>query len=207
VTLPSASTCAADKPVMLDAAYCGFDSNGSWLNCKQNQSACMMVTNSQAPANPYRGNTQPFRNLNMYGPGAANNGSIGLLVSAPIWTLSGFNISQFGSGIEFGNYAWLDHFIGGSLWNNYADFYCPGGLTDAGEQITLESGQMFNSHYGVYLEGCEVNISNTSIDAISVAPITNLAVYCGWLMTTSRVSPRCPLRVAHWDVVPQSIRQ
>ncbi len=120
----------------------------------------------------YTGNVARFENIQMVGPGPSS-GTVAIASSTPMTTYRQYNIHGFGHGYEVRSGSWLNHFANTSIWNCRTDLYCGGTLKDAGEQISFEAGTLFNSDHGIENDGCEFNITDSSLDGLTGSAVVN----------------------------------
>jgi hypothetical protein len=120
----------------------------------------------------YAGNVAKFENIQMIGPGRASN-TTGIASATPNTTYRQYNIHGFGRGYEVHSGSWLNHFANTSISDCGIDLYCGGGLKDAGEQISFEGGSLFNSAVGIANDGCEFNVTDSSLDEFDGPAVIN----------------------------------
>jgi hypothetical protein len=114
--------------------------------------------------------------LHLAGPGRDTR-TIGLLVGTGQAVFQRLDINSFGVGIQLSNYAYVDHFEQPSVFDVGTGLYCPSHLIDAGENITISQGALFNSRVAVDNQGCGVTILGTSIDGMSSSAIINKGAF------------------------------
>ena len=120
----------------------------------------------------YSGNLARFEHIQMIGPGR-NTSTVGIASSTPNTTYSQYNIHGFGHGYEVRSGSWLNHFVNVSISDCAVDLYCGSGLNNAGEQISFEGGNLFNSGQAVHNDGCEFNITDSALDEFSGPAVVN----------------------------------
>ena len=174
IELPSGSTCKINSGLQFDAACVGLVSNGATLDASGLSSGAAITVNSSQPQSPFGENVPPWSGVHVIGPGASTN-SIGLLVQAGAVIFDKLNVSNFGVGVQFGSYAFLDRFETPMIFNCATAVNFPTGLGgNAGENITVQGGSIFGSQVGFKNNGGELNIEGMSIDGLSDAAIVNL---------------------------------
>lgn len=121
--------------------------------------------------------TGEIKNIAIQGPGTGTNttglyfgGDPGGAITPSTdrgaqYTVSNVDVFEFGTGISFGNNAYLDTFFHVMDHSNGLGITCPSGLTNAGENIRITDSEIYNNtSYGVYQTSCEMNFSGTSFD-------------------------------------------
>jgi hypothetical protein len=174
IELPTGSTCVINGGLVLNAACAGIVSNGATLNAKGLTAKAALVITTSQPANPDSENVVPWDHLHIIGPGASTS-TIGVLVEAGYVSFTGLNVSNFGVGVEFGNYAFVDRFENPQISGCTTGILFPSGLTDAGENITFEGGSVFGCVTGVDNSGGELSINEMSLDGLSSAAVIDRA--------------------------------
>jgi hypothetical protein len=177
VSLPNAQTCKVNVPLSIVGSCVGIESNGATLDFRsmpvpQGRVVAALTVNSAHPASPYGDNVTVWDGLHLMGPGKATH-SIGLLVRTGQAVFQRFNVHGFGVGIQLGDYAFIDSFTHPSIWNVGIGIYCPPGQVDAGENITVEQGAIFNSDVGIDNQGCGMTVSGTSFDGLGGSAIVD----------------------------------
>jgi hypothetical protein len=174
IELPSGSTCKINSGLVFDAACVGLVSNGATVDASGLSSGAAISVNSSQPQSPFGENVPPWSGVHVIGPGASTN-TIGVLVQAGAVIFDKLNISNFGVGVQFGGYAFLDRFEAPMIFNCTTAVNFPTGASgSAGENITFEGGSIFGSQIGFKNNGGELNIRSMSIDGLSDAAIENL---------------------------------
>ncbi len=120
----------------------------------------------------YSGNVPRFENIQMIGPGRARS-TVGIASETPSTTYRQLNIHGFGHGYEVHSGSWLNHFANSSISDCAVDLYCGRGLKDAGEQISFESGTLFNSDTAIENDSCEFNVTDSSLDEFNGPAVVN----------------------------------
>lgn len=172
--LPTGSVCKITKTLIFDTACVGLDGNGATINARAIHSGSALLLKRSRPATPYSGNALPWSNFNLQGPGLST-ASTGMLIESGELQVGPVNIANFGVGVAFGNYAFLDVITGSSLWNVGTGLWCPHGLKDAGEQLAFVDSRIFNAKSGVINDGCSLLISNVVMDGLTKSAILNLS--------------------------------
>ena len=108
----------------------------------------------------------------MIGPGRARS-TVGIASETPSTTYRQLNIHGFGHGYEVHSGSWLNHFANSSISDCAVDLYCGRGLKDAGEQISFESGTLFNSDTAIENDSCEFNVTDSSLDEFNGPAVVN----------------------------------
>ena len=180
ISLPAGRTCKVDAPLSVVGSCVGIETNGAALDFRSMPvTAGSIVTaltiNSAHSASPYGDNIINWDGLHLIGPGK-NTRTIGLLVKTGQAVFRQVNIHGFGVGIQLGDYAFLDSFTHPSIWNVGIGIYCPPGQIDAGENITIEQGVIFNSDVGIDNQGCGVTVQSTSFDGLGSSAVINATV-------------------------------
>lgn len=174
IELPSGSTCKIDGGLQFDAACVGLVSNGATLDATALSSGAAISVNTSQPQSPFGENVPPWDGVHVIGPGASTN-TIGVLVQAGAVVFDKLNVSNFGVGVQFGGYAFLDRFEAPMIFNCTTAVNFPSGSSgNAGENITFEGGSIFGAQVGFKNNGAELNIEGMSIDGLSDAAIVNL---------------------------------
>ncbi|MBV8358464.1 MAG: hypothetical protein JO189_11080 [Deltaproteobacteria bacterium] len=120
----------------------------------------------------YSGNISRLENIQIVGPGRTSN-TTAIASETPNLTFRQFNIHGFGHGYAVHSGSWLNHFENTAISDCAVDLYCGGELKDAGEQISFEAGTLFNSGSAVENDGCEFNITDSSLDEFSGPAVVN----------------------------------
>ncbi|HTT76698.1 MAG TPA: hypothetical protein VMF50_12060 [Candidatus Binataceae bacterium] len=182
IVLPAGRTCVVKSGIVFPGSCAGLKGNGAVLDFRSLKapsswpSAITIV--SSHPYSPYGDNLVPWNQLHLIGPGASS-ATIGLRIETGHVVLERPDINGFGVGIQLGNYAYVDQIDHPSIWNTGAGIDCPAGLKDAGENITVNQGAIFNSGIGVRSFGCGISMNQTSFDGLgSSAVITRSAFRC-----------------------------
>jgi hypothetical protein len=175
VSLPAAHTCKVSVPLSINGSCVGIESNGAALDframqVKPGSVVAALTVNSAHPVSPYGDNVTVWDGLHLIGPGKDTR-SIGLLVKTGQAVFQRSNVHGFGVGIQLGDYAFIDSFTHPSIWNVGIGIYCPPRQVDAGENITVQQGAIFNSDVGINNQGCGMTVSGTSFDGLSGSTI------------------------------------
>jgi hypothetical protein len=174
IELPSGSTCKINSGLQFDAACVGLVSNGATLDATALSSGAAISVTSSQPQSPFGENVPPWSGVHVIGPGPGTN-TIGILVQAGAVVFDKLNVSNFGVGVQFGGYAFLDRFETPMIFNCGTAVNFPSGLSgSAGENITFQGGSIFGAQVGFRNNGGELNIEGMSIDGLSDAAIVNL---------------------------------
>jgi hypothetical protein len=174
IELPTGSTCVINGGLVLDAACVGIVSNGATLNAKGLTAKAALVVTTSQPANPFSENVVPWDHVHLIGPGASTS-TIGVLLEAGYVRFTGLNVSNFGVGVEFGNYAFVDRFESPEIMGCTTGVLFPSGLTDAGENITFEGGSVSGCVTGIDNSGGELSINEMSFDGLISASVIDRA--------------------------------
>jgi hypothetical protein len=172
ISLPSGVTCKINSGITIDSACVGLEGNGSVIDASGVTTGAAITLTSSEPANPYSANAARYSHFMLTGPGASGS-AVGLQINAGGIYAGPINISNFGTGIQFGSYAFNDRILGSDVWNTGTGFNCPAGLTNAGELVVIDGGRIFNSVEGITNSGCEFSVTNTAIDGMSRSAIVN----------------------------------
>jgi len=176
ISLPFAHTCKVSEPLSLVGSCVGIESNGAALDFRSMPTSppgspvAALTIISAHPASPYGDNVVTWDGLHLMGPGRATN-TIGILLKTGQAVFQRPNIHGFGVGVQLGDYAFVDSFTEPSIWNARIGIYCPPGQKDAGENITIEQGAIFNSGIAIDNQGCGITADGTSFDALSGSAI------------------------------------
>jgi hypothetical protein len=174
IELPSGSTCKIDSGLQFDGACVGFVSNGGTVDATGISSGPAITVNSSQPQSPFGENVPPWNGVHVIGAGSTSN-TIGLLVQAGAVVFNQLNVSNFGVGVQFGGYAFLDRFEAPMIFNCTTAVSFPSGPSgNAGENITFDGGSIFGAQVGFKNNGAELDIEGMSIDGLSDAAIVNL---------------------------------
>jgi hypothetical protein len=182
IILPAGRTCAVKSPLVFPGSCVGIEGNGAVLDFRSltssAPSAIAITIVSSHPYSPYGDNLVPWDQLHLIGPGPSS-ATIGLRIETGQAVLERPDINGFGVGIQFGNNAYVDQIDHPALWNNKVGIDCPAGLKDAGENITINQGVIFNSRIGVRSYGCGITMNETSFDGLGdSAVITRSGFRC-----------------------------
>jgi hypothetical protein len=182
ITLPAGRTCAVKSSLVFPGSCVGLKGNGAVLDFSSliaigSSTAAVSIVSSH-PYSPYGDNLIPWEQLHLVGPGPASS-TIGLLIETGQASIERPDINGFGLGIQFGNFAYVDHVEHPVIWNTGVGIDCPAGLKDAGENITINQGAIFNSGIGVRNYGCGISMNETSFDGLgNSAVITRSPFRC-----------------------------
>jgi hypothetical protein len=182
IVLPAGRTCTVKSPLTFPGSCAGLKGNGAALDFSSLSTAGPLTAAisliSSHPYSPYGDNLVPWEQLHLVGPGASTP-TIGVLIETGQAALERPDINGFGIGIQFGNFAYVDHIEHPAIWNNGVGIDCPAGLKDAGENITINQGAIFNSGIGVRNYGCGISMNETSFDGLgNSAVITRSPFRC-----------------------------
>jgi hypothetical protein len=131
--------------------------------------AAITIT-SKHPASPYGDNAVTWTAIHLVGPGKSTN-TVGILVETGQAVLQRPVIHGFGTGIQFGDYAFVDSLDHPAIWNVNTGISCPPGAKDSGENLTVTGGAIFNSGVAIDNRGCGLTLSGTSLDGLSGSAI------------------------------------
>jgi hypothetical protein len=170
INLPTGHTCKVHNPLSIVGSCVGIVSNGATLDFRsmsipKESTVAALTVISAHPASPYGDNVVTWDGLHLMGPGKGTH-TIGLLVKTGQAVFQRINVHGFGTGIQLGDYAFVDSFTHPNIWNVSTGIYCPPGQVDAGENITIEQGAIFNSNVGINNQGCGLTVSGTSFDGL-----------------------------------------
>lgn len=177
VSLPPAHTCKVNTPLSIVGSCVGIESNGATLDFRsisvpQGTVVAALTVTSAHPASPYGDNVIIWDGLHLMGPGKETR-TVGLLLKTGQAVFQRPNVHGFGVGIQLGDHAFVDSFTHPSIWNVGTGIYCPPGQVDAGENITVEQGAIFNADVGINNQGCGITVSGTSFDGLSSSAVIN----------------------------------
>ena len=182
IILPAGRTCAVKSSLVFPGSCVGIKGNGAALRFRSltssaSPSIAIRIVSSH-PYSPYGDNLVPWDELHLIGPGPSGE-TIGVRIETGQAVLERPDINGFGVGIQFGNNAYVDQIDHPALWNNGVGIDCPAGLKDAGENITINQGAIFNSRIGVRSYGCGITMNQTSFDGLGdSAVITRSGFRC-----------------------------
>jgi hypothetical protein len=155
-------------------------------------SAISIVSNH--PYSPYGDNLVPWDQLHLIGPGPSS-ATVGVRIETGQAVLERPDINGFGVGVQFGNFAYVDQVDHPSIWNTGVGIDCPAGMKDAGENITINQGVIFNSGIGVRSYGCGITMNENSFDGLGdSAVITRWVSMLGLLYRILRCDLGADLR-------------
>ncbi|MGH8336760.1 MAG: hypothetical protein ACRETL_08095, partial [Gammaproteobacteria bacterium] len=147
IILPAGRTCAVKSTLVFPGSCVGVRGNGAVLDFRSlpsgGPSAVAISIISSHPYSPYGDNLVPWDQLHLIGPGASS-ATIGVRIETGQAVIERPDINGFGVGIQFGNFAYVDQIDHPSIWNTGVGIDCPAGLKDAGENITINQGVIFN---------------------------------------------------------------
>jgi hypothetical protein len=174
VTVPDGARCRINRGLIDSKSDCvGIASyGGATLDFGRLADGGTALTLKHAAYGGYSGNLSRFENLQMIGPGRTSN-TTAIASETPNTTYRQFNVHGFGRGYEVHSGSWLNHFENTSISDCAIDLYCGGGLKDAGEEISFEAGNLFNSDKGVENDNCEFNITDSSLDEFTGPAVVN----------------------------------
>ena len=173
IELPMGSVCKITKTLVVDTACVGVSGNGATIDATAISKGSALVLKNATPASPYTANVPPWEHFSIVGPGSSTS-SIGIRLESGNVNIERLNVVNFGTGIEFGNFAFNDVISGTAIWNVNTGLSCPSGLKDAGEQLSFINGRIFNSGTGLSNDGCDILLSNSQIDGIANSAIINV---------------------------------
>lgn len=178
IILPAGRTCAVKSPLVFPGSCVGIKGNGAVLDFRSltssAPSAVAITIVSSHPSSPYGDNLVPWDQLHLIGPGPPS-ATIGVRIETGQAVLERPDINGFSVGIQFGNNAYVDQIDHPALWNNGIGIDCPAGLKDAGENITINQGVIFNSGIGVRSYGCGITMNETSFDGLGNSAVVTRA--------------------------------
>ncbi len=174
VTVPDGARCRITRGLVDSKSDCvGISSfAGASLDFSSLADGGAALTLKHLAYGGYAGNVPRFENLELIGPGRASK-TAAVVSETPNTTYRQLNIHGFGRGYEVHSGSWLNHFTNSSISDCGVDLYCGQGLKDAGEQISFEAGTLFNSDKGVENDGCEFNITDSSLDEFTGPAVMN----------------------------------
>jgi hypothetical protein len=174
VLVPDGAKCRITRGLMDAKSDCvGISSYaGATLDFTELANGSTALTLNHLAYGAYAGNVARFENIQMIGPGRASN-AIGIASATPHTTYRQYNIHGFGHGYEAHSGSWLNHFENVAISDCAVDLYCGSGLKDAGEQISFEGGTLFNSGAAIENNGCEFNVTDSSLDEFTGPAVIN----------------------------------
>ena len=174
VIVPDGARCRINRGLTDSKSDCvGIASNaGATLDFSGLADGSTALTLKHLAYGGYSGNISRFENIQMVGPGRTSN-TTAIASETPSTTYRQFNIHGFGHGYEVHSGSWLNHFENTAISDCAVDLYCSNGLKDAGEQISFEAGSLFNSGAAIENDGCEFNITDSSLDEFTGPAVVN----------------------------------
>jgi len=174
ISLPAGRTCKVAAPLSVVGSCVGIEGNGAALDFRampvSSIAVAALTVSSAHPASPYGDNVTTWDGLHLIGPGRATN-TIGLLIKTGQAVFQRPNVQGFGVGIQLGDYAFVDSLANPSIWNVATGIYCPPGRIDAGENITINQGAIYNSGVGINNQGCGITVTGTSFDGLTSSAV------------------------------------
>lgn len=182
ISLPAGRTCVVKSTLIFPGSCVGIRGNGAVLDFHalsfSAASTVAISIVSSHPSSPYGDNLVPWDELHLIGPGSSS-ATVGIRIETGQTVIERPDINGFGVGVQFGNFAFVDQIDHPSIWNTGVGVDCPAGLKNAGENITINQGVIFNSEIGVRSYGCGITMNETSFDGLgNSAIITGAGFRC-----------------------------
>jgi hypothetical protein len=178
IVLPAGRTCVVKSPLTVVGSCVGIRGDGAVLDFRalrtgaSNQPVSALTVISAHPASPYGDNVVTWDGVHLVGPGPQTN-TIGLRVGTGQAVFDRLNINSFGVGIQLSESAYVDQFDHPNIFRVGKGVECPPGLKNAGENITINQGSIFNSGIGIDNQGCGFIVNGTSFDGLAASTIVN----------------------------------
>jgi hypothetical protein len=174
VVVPDGAICKITRKLTNSKSDCvGLVSfAGATLDFRALANGATALEQKRMASGAYSGNIPRFENMELIGPGRSSE-TVAIDSQTANTSYRQFNVHGFGHGYEIHNGGWLNHFVNTSISDCAIDIYCASGLKDAGELISFQGGVLFNSGEGVENDGCELNITDSSLDEFNGPAIVN----------------------------------
>ena len=142
---------------------------GELLHCSGSPCVDVKVANATANQNAYTNGIFPPMQISAVNVGPNTN--IGVLNETNFDHFGALSLHEFGAGFQVGDQGYLFNIDSPVMWNNQTDISCPNGgqAHNAGENILVNGGRLFNSGTGIYNHGCEFKLVATALDNDAVA--------------------------------------
>ncbi len=176
VDLPPGKVCKLNSGITIDTGCVGLRGNGATLDFRGIPAGTAAVTTTDDDkVSPYNANVAII-DLKLLGPGqSTSSGTVGLLSESAGATYIDLTAANFNYGVEIGNNSFVVTWINPQLFYDGTGWYCPIGLTNAGENMSIVDGSIYNSDVAIDTESCELNSTNTSFD-FDTESIANVAI-------------------------------
>lgn len=156
---PAGRVCLVKQPLIAQATQAGMvDAN---LDFSQAPADIPALTIMGGP-NDYTNGRVAWQRIAL----AGNKSGIGLVIAANHITLDQLVVHDFQDDVALGPNGYSITLNQPSLYNAVVAFNCPQ-VADAGEQIVIVGGSLFNSDFGVVGGGAGMVMLGTSIDGMS----------------------------------------
>jgi hypothetical protein len=165
VDFPAGADCKIPSGVTYNASCIALRQNGATLDCSgmANNTTCLAITDNNE-TNPYGYNLTNI-DVNLLGPGnSSSSGTVGLGIGAAGPVFVGLKASQFEYGVKINNGGYFVNLVQPQLYYNHAGWYCPTGLSNAGENLQITGGTIYNNDIGIDDQACRLSVSMTSFD-------------------------------------------
>jgi hypothetical protein len=176
VDFPPGKICKLNSGITIDTGCVAIRTNGATLDFSGLPGGAAAITTvDDDRSSPYNDNVTII-DLKLVGPGqSTSSGTVGLLTEAAGTTFIDLSATGFNYGVEVGPYSWNISWLNPQLFGNGTGWYCPPNLTDAGENMSIMGGSIYDDSVAIDTEGCEVNSTNTSFD-FETESIANVAI-------------------------------
>ncbi|SMH34643.1 hypothetical protein SAMN06295885_1016 [Rathayibacter oskolensis] len=153
------------SPVDIDIAWVSLEMTGGAIDCSTiTTGPALRFLNSSSSGYPYTRNS--YRGLRLTGPGEGT-ASVGIRFDSPTYPVRGvgfygLEISDFGTGVEFLNNAYLFNFFSFSITDCGTGASMPSGAANYGENIKFIGGEISACGRGIHNNNSNGNIHVTS---------------------------------------------